>query len=310
MTENADNILVVDDTPANLRLLSGILTEHDYKVRMAPNGKLALLNAQADPPDLILLDIKMPEMDGYEVCKQLKADPRTRDIPVIFLSALDQTDDKVRAFTSGGVDYITKPFQVEEVLARVKTHLDLYSYQRQLMTLNSKLHKLAITDHLTDLYNRRYFFEAAMKELNRAKRYHKKFSLMLIDIDDFKAINDKYGHLEGDRVLQITAKSIQQYTRNTDVAGRFGGDEFAVLVSETDNQESEVLAERLSHTFSTLLKEMEGLAETITLSIGIAGFDDTDPDTTIDTIFEQADQALYEAKETGKNSIKIWKMKE
>ncbi len=113
-TPISGDILIVDDTPANLRLLSGMLGEQGYKVRLAPNGKLALMNAQAAPPDLILLDIKMPGLSGYEVCEQLKADPRTRDIPVIFISALDQTEDKVKAFTFGGVDYITKPFRLEE----------------------------------------------------------------------------------------------------------------------------------------------------------------------------------------------------
>jgi signal transduction histidine kinase len=138
-TSLAGSILIVDDTPANLRLLSGMLAEQGYRVRMAPSGKFALMSTQANPPDLILLDIKMPGMSGYEVCEQLKADPRTRDIPVIFISALDQTEDKVKAFTFGGVDYITKPFQIEEVLARVETHLTLHALQRQLAAANAEL---------------------------------------------------------------------------------------------------------------------------------------------------------------------------
>ena len=131
-TPISGDILIVDDTPANLRLLSDMLVERGHKVRLAPNGKLALMGAQAVPPDLILLDIKMPGLSGYEVCEQLKADPRTRDIPVIFISALDQTEDKVKAFTFGGVDYVTKPFQLGEVLARVETHLALRAMQKQL----------------------------------------------------------------------------------------------------------------------------------------------------------------------------------
>ncbi len=138
-TPLAGDILIVDDAPANLRLLSGMLVERGHKVRPALNGKLALMGAQAVPPDLILLDIKMPGLSGYEVCEQLKADPRTRDIPIIFISALDQTEDKVKAFTFGGVDYITKPFQVEEVLARVETHLALHTLQRQLAAANAEL---------------------------------------------------------------------------------------------------------------------------------------------------------------------------
>lgn len=139
MNTKQGNILVVDDTPENLRLLIGILSEKGYEVRPAPNGELALSGAQGFPPDLILLDIMMPEMDGYEVCKKLKADARTRDIPVIFISAINDVLDKVKAFAVGGVDYITKPFQVEEVLARVETHLALRFLQKSLQDKNQDL---------------------------------------------------------------------------------------------------------------------------------------------------------------------------
>lgn len=138
---NKGNILAIDDTPANLRLLVGLLSEHGYKVRAVPNGKLALSGAFQSPPDLILLDIMMPEMDGYEVCSQLKADERTKDIPVIFISAINEVLDKVKAFSVGGVDYITKPFQLEEVLARVETHLALRSLQKSLLEKNDELAK-------------------------------------------------------------------------------------------------------------------------------------------------------------------------
>jgi sigma-B regulation protein RsbU (phosphoserine phosphatase) len=133
------NILIVDDTPANLRLLSQMLAEQGYRVRPVPDGPLALAAAQAEPPDLILLDIRMPEMDGYEVCERLKLDAQTRDIPIIFISALDATQDKVRAFSAGGVDYVTKPFQAQEVLARVETHLTLREAQKQLQEANAKM---------------------------------------------------------------------------------------------------------------------------------------------------------------------------
>lgn len=136
------DILIVDDTLPNLRLLSTMLTEYDFEVRGVPNGALALTVARSSPPDLILLDINMPGMNGYEVCQQLKADPQTEAIPVIFISALDEVLDKVRAFAVGGVDYITKPFQVEEILARVKTHLTLRNLQRQLEQANQELARL------------------------------------------------------------------------------------------------------------------------------------------------------------------------
>jgi sigma-B regulation protein RsbU (phosphoserine phosphatase) len=133
------SILIVDDTPANLRLLSQMLAEQGYRVRPVPDGTLALAAARAEPPDLVLLDVRMPEMDGYEVCEHLKAEAQTCDIPIIFISALDATQDKVRAFTAGGVDYVTKPFQIEEVLARVETHLALRELQRQLQDANKKM---------------------------------------------------------------------------------------------------------------------------------------------------------------------------
>ena len=132
------NILIVDDTPANLRLLSGMLAEQGYKVRSVINGQMALMATGAAPPDLILLDINMPEMNGYEVCERLKADEGTRDIPIIFISALDATEDKIKAFTVGGLDYITKPFQLEEVLARVETHLALRKLQKRLQDANRR----------------------------------------------------------------------------------------------------------------------------------------------------------------------------
>ncbi len=138
-TPLSGDILIVDDTPANLRLLSNMLVGQGYKVRLAPNGKLALMGAQAVPPDLILLDIKMPDLSGYEVCEQLKADPRTRGIPIIFLSALDATQDKVNAFRVGGVDYVTKPFQAKEVLVRVETHLKLHELEKE---LTERVHEL------------------------------------------------------------------------------------------------------------------------------------------------------------------------
>jgi len=135
------DVLIVDDTPANLHLLSKILAEQGYRVRPVPDGSLALAAAQAEAPDLILLDIRMPEMDGYQVCEHLKGDAKTRDIPIIFISALDATQDKVKAFTVGGVDYITKPFQCEEVLARVETHLALRRLTQQLQAANKQLEK-------------------------------------------------------------------------------------------------------------------------------------------------------------------------
>jgi len=320
-------ILIVDDTPANLRLLYGMLNEQGYKVRMAPSGNLALKSAQAFPPDLILLDIRMSNMNGYEVCKQLKADMRTRDIPVIFISSLDQTEDKVKAFTFGGVDYITKPFRAEEVLARVKTHLEMYSLQQQLSAANlqlqtsndrlraeiekraqveAALEELATTDALTNLYNRRHFFKLAEQELTRAKRYQLHFSLLLIDLDNFKAVNDNLGHLYGDRVLQVVAKCISENSRDVDISGRYGGDEFVILLPETQPSFAQVFAERLCQVTRAQLAELEEMTISVTLSVGIANTS-WDKNLTFDTLLDRADQALYEAKRAGRDQVAIWR---
>ncbi len=325
-TESKGEILIVDDNLANLRLLTDILGDLGYRVRPARNGELALMNAQAAPPDLILLDIKMPDMDGYEVCKQLKANPLTRDIPVIFISAIGQIEEKVKAFTFGGVDYITKPFQVEELLARVKTHLGMYSLQQQLSTANSRLQDsndklkaeiekriqiqailqvLATTDDLTNLLNRRHFFELAEKELTRAKRYQQHFSLLIMDLDNFKAINDKYGHLSGDRVLHLVARCIRQNSRNVDISGRYGGDEFVILLPETEPAFTQVFAERLCQIIPAELKAMEEITIPITLSIGIANYSG-ESDITFDNLLDRADEALYEAKQAGRNQLAVW----
>jgi len=321
----AGDILIVDDTPADLRLLADMLAEQGYRVRTAPDGSLALKSAQAIPPDLILLDIKMPDMNGYEVCEQLKADPRTHDIPIIFISVLDQTEDKVKAFTFGGVDYITKPFQGEEVLVRVETHLTLHMLQHQLAAANvelqesndrlkseiekriqaeAKLQELAITDSLTELYNRRYFFELAEQEINRTQRYQHDLAAMMIDLDHFKQINDQYGHLVGDYVLQTVARCLCESIRETDILGRYGGEEFVVLLPETSLSDGQEIAERLCQTVSANQIATGEHTLSITTSIGIASLEEDD--ITIDILIDRADQALFTAKQAGRNQVVVW----
>ena len=218
MTDNTNKsngeILIVDDNPINLDLLSGLLREHNYRVRAAINGRRALTAIRSCLPDLVMLDITMPEMDGYEVCRQIKADELTRDIPVIFISALDEVIDKVRAFEIGGVDYVTKPFQFGEVLVRIENQLKISRLQRemerknlelqqsymQLERANRMLKALSYLDALTGIANRRHFDEALDQEWRRATRTAAPLSLVMIDIDFFKAFNDFYGHQGGDEL--------------------------------------------------------------------------------------------------------------
>ncbi|MDJ1173075.1 two-component system response regulator [Roseofilum capinflatum] len=268
------NLLIVDDTLNNLRLLSNSLIEEGYKVRGVTNGQMAITAAKTIPPDLILLDIKMPEMDGYEVCKQLKADAKTQDIPVIFLSALDDVFDKVKAFQVGGIDYITKPFHLEEVIARIENQLALTQAKAEITKLNSelehrvqvrteqlqdmnqklistnkkleseiserqkiqqKLLHMASHDALTGLPNRVWFMDCLIQALDRFKSdKNHQFAILFLDCDRFKMVNDSLGHLVGDHVLISVARRLQSCLRSTEVLARFGGDEFAILMHQIE----------------------------------------------------------------------------
>ncbi|MCP4220389.1 MAG: response regulator, partial [bacterium] len=192
MTENGRaRILIVDDNPENLQVLGKTLREEGYKLLAARSGMQALTSVKKKKPDLILLDIMMPEMDGYEVCRRLKQDPQTDRIPVIFLTAKSDTADMVKGFELGGVDYITKPFVKEIVFARINVHIKLKSALE-------KLEEMSVTDELTGVFNRRYAYIILEKYIASAKRERKNFVLCYIDIDHLKTINDTYGHSKGD----------------------------------------------------------------------------------------------------------------
>ncbi len=290
-------ILVVDDAPGNLDRLGRILAAAGYRVRKIPSGDLALASAKAEPPDLILLDIEMPGMSGYETCQRLKRDRATRELPIIFISTRRSAGDKVRAFSSGAVDYITKPFQSEEVLARVAIHLRLNALQRRLEAQNRELERLATTDPLTGLLNRRSFTESGLRYLAQSNRYSRPLSLILLDIDGFKGINDGYGHDVGDKVLTVVTKRIREQLRTVDLFARWGGEEFVVLNPETPIERSLRLAERLRQCLFVRPIEPAGI---ITASFGVATGDFGE---SFDNLIRRADQALLAAKEAGKNRV-------
>ncbi|MDS3861445.1 diguanylate cyclase [Thermosynechococcaceae cyanobacterium BACA0444] len=446
-SESKGNVLLVDDIPENLQLLSDLLVKLGYTVRSVTSGKMALKTIRVKQPDIILLDIKMPEMDGYQVCQALKADADLKHIPVIFISALDDVFDKVKAFNVGGIDYITKPFQVEEVVARIEGPLTIQRQQKQLqeevkkrqeaeevlyqsrsllvsvlncsldgiaamqavrdpatgdigdfrclvvnpviarilnrdrnelvgkmgfrkflgqfdphlftklvtvvetgealsedifvssqsqawyhlsavklgdgfaVTLrdithrkqtevalqdaNQKLEQLANLDGLTQVANRRCFDQRLQLEWHRSQREEEPLAVVMLDIDSFKAYNDFYGHLAGDECLIGITQALEQILkRPTDLLARFGGEEFIILLPNTN----EIGAIKLSQEIQTLVDSLaiphhqtivEGKA-TITVSLGIASFI-PDPDYLPETLVALADQALYQAKEQGRN---------
>lgn len=310
------SIVIVDDMPDNLRLLAGILKDKGYKVRPAPSGTRALATIHKEPPELILLDIMMPGMDGYEVCRQLKAKQGTKDIPIIFLSALNEVFDKVKAFKAGGVDFITKPFQVEEVLARVRTHLTIRAQQKALALQNEELLKknaliteqakklelLATKDFLTGLSNRRDFLERAGQEEKRFKRIGRPFSFIMLDIDHFKKVNDTYGHTCGDEVLGQVSRALEKALRAQDVLARWGGEEFICLLPETGADGAKSAAEKIRTDMERQRHACIASDLSITVTLGVCVYDGS---CTIDEAIRRADDALYKGKKDGRNQVVV-----
>ena len=334
------NILIVDDIADNLRVLSDALNQKEYKIRCVKNGVAALKVATNVVPDLILLDIKMPGMDGYEVCQKLKANPQTQHIPVIFLSALDDILDKVKAFEVGGVDYVTKPFQVEEVLLRVKNQLTITSakaeadrlnvaleqeiakvrqYAVQLETSNQKLQQEAserkkaeaqlihdaLHDGLTGLPNRTLLMERLDFTIQHAKHNPGYlFAVLFIDLDRFKIINDSMGHGVGDKLLIAIAELLQENLRESDTVARLGGDEFVILLSDIqDLTDATLVGNRIQQKLSlpvTLDNQTIYTGASIGIALSLTGYQNSSQ------ILRDADMAMYRAKEKGKACCEVF----
>jgi two-component system cell cycle response regulator len=300
-------ILVADDEPVNLALIRRRLEWEHYRVETAEDGGQAVEAARRVLPDLIILDVMMPVMDGLKACGLLKDDPATRDIPVIFLSALDDTDTKVRALGLGANDYVSKPFRVEELLARVSVAIRMKHERDRLRQRAEELRRsaeaaseMSMTDALTGLLNRYGLHRALQRELSEARRYERPLSCLLIDIDFFKAVNDTYGHAAGDTALQQAARVITESVRGSDVVCRYGGEEFLVLAPETGHEGARALAEKIRQAFSSGLFGDAGRVFPLTLSAGVAQLA---PDESGNDMIARADEALYHAKQTGRDRV-------
>lgn len=445
VAESHGSILIVDDTPENLTRLTRTLTQRGYQVRTVDNGAQAIQSAQTTPPDLILLDISMPVMNGFETCKRLKQDERTRQIPIIFISASDSSKEKLKAFHAGGVDYLLQPLEMEEVEARVETHLAIQQMRLELQALNrelttrveeltrsqqllrereaelsafvnalpylsfvydeegryleilatethllsaraeelkgrlikdvlpaeaagvmmdairhaidtgkpqvieykipvlsgeerwfegrialmekdrsghskvvfianevservqlyQKVQQLAMLDPLTGCFNRRHFFERAEQEMQRTLRYQRPLALLMLDIDQFKQVNDRFGHPTGDEILSRLVRLCQSHMRANDLLGRYGGDEFVILMPETNVEGAFPAAERLVAEIQKIsIDRPEGKCS-VTVSIGIAGVEAGCKEArTFAAVIKCADQALYLAKAAGQNCVR------
>jgi diguanylate cyclase (GGDEF)-like protein len=291
------DILVVDDTPANLSLLSGMLKEKGYKVRPVPSGKLALMAAASDPPDLVLLDINMPEMDGFEVCRRLKADERLKDIPVIFVSALSEVLDKVEAFRAGGVDYIQKPFQIEEVDARVTTHLKIRDLQ---MEREKRIETLTFFDLQTGLPNRAFFMNHIGSLLDRPDAPIRNYALVLVEIDQLKDALFRLGEPRGEMLLKAIVETVKENTRFGDLIGRLGFDEFGILFTNIarDADIDQVILDKLFRALSRPFV-IDGEEVRVTASAGVAIFPTDGEEPAV--LLENASTALAKAKRDGGN---------
>lgn len=317
MTANFEHetqtVLIVDDEPTNVQALAGLLKD-EFRIIVANNGEKALSLAGGEhQPDLILLDIQMPDLDGYEVCRRLKEDPRTSEIPIIFVTARDAASDEEKGFLLGAVDYISRPFYPAIVRARVRTHLNL---KRK----TDLLEEISMRDGLTGSPNRRYFDELFEKERLRAQREKQVLSVIMMDIDRFKDFNDNYGHGSGDDALRKVAKALSEgVERPGDVVARYGGEEFVALLPRTDATGAAALAERFRASVEALAvpHEYSSAASVVTLSLGVAtacGEDRESSEAEVesgddglsgDTLLKRADEALYAAKREGRNRYSV-----
>lgn len=290
-------LLVVDDQPINIQVMHQIFAG-EYQVFMATSGQQAIHLCKTAPPDLVLLDIVMPQMDGHEVCRQLKADPTTRDIPIIFVTAHTESDQETLGLELGAVDFITKPVVPAVVKARVRTHVTLKQQ-------SDLLRKMAFLDGLLGVFNRRYFDQQLETELARSHRSNTPLSLLMLDVDFFKRYNDTYGHLAGDDCLRNVAASIRQSLRRPgDVVARYGGEEFACILPETPLEDAVAIAKALEQQIQKLgiAHTNSDVAPVVTVSIGVC----CKPSGVIGAaaaLVAQTDAQLYRAKNSGRAQV-------
>jgi len=309
------DILLVDDQPQNLKLLSDLLEEQGYEVQQAINGAIALQAIQASPPDLVFLDIHMPQMDGYTLCQYIKADLKTSSIPVIFISAINEPWDKVKAFSAGGCDYITKPFKVVEVLARLENHLKIQQLQKTLSAQNIKLQRaiqelqrLAAIDDVTKVARRHRFDAYLLDCWQQAQRKHSSITLLLIQVDNFSAYGAANRSRIIDQALHAIAQLIQQSVEGEqDLVARYGAITFAVLLPEQTKVEASAMAQKILQHISKaalLPDSLEIAADSVKpkVSIGIAGINFSDqklPYSGIGEFLEASERTLQKAKQRG-----------
>jgi diguanylate cyclase (GGDEF)-like protein len=292
-------VLIVEDSAVIRAVLREQLEEEGYHVEEAEDGLEALAVCKMVRPDAVLLDIEMPGLDGHQVLAQLKGDPDVSDIPVVFLTGRTSTDDIVAGLRAGAHDYLKKPFEAMELIARVSGAVRMKRLQDQLLRRNAELDRVARVDVLTNVYNRRHLQEQLLELGAACRRELVQLAVVLFDIDHFKGVNDVYGHASGDRVLQACARRLVDASRAGTIVGRWGGEEFLVLLPATDIHQAAAAAERVRGAIADTPVAIGEGTVTVTVSGGCAAADDGDTD----ALLSRADAALYRAKAAGRNCI-------
>lgn len=296
-------VLVADDSATVRALVRLELEAAGYEVLEAQAGDEVLETVRAQRVDTVLLDVEMPGLDGFQTIAALKADPLAADVPVVFLTGRAGTDDVLGALRAGAHDYLRKPPDTGELLARVASAVEVTELRAELQRRAEELDRLSRTDHLTDVFNRRHLDGTLQAMVASSRRHHFPVSALLVDVDHFKQVNDRHGHEAGDLVLQAVASTLGAALRIGDVLGRWGGEEFLVLAPHTDLAGAGVLAERLRKHVAALVVQTPDGPVPVTVSIG--GATATAPGVAADVVLRTADEQLYAAKEAGRNRSSV-----
>ncbi len=297
------NLLIVEDSPTDAKLIKSLLNSFACNILIVHSGEEALSICNNNKIDIMILDMLLPGLDGYEVTKQVKENASTQSTQIIVVTSLQDIESKVKGYEFGVDDYLMKPINFNEFRARVNSLLKKKAYHDKLMSNFETAVQAAITDKLTGAYNNGYFQLYLKNELKRAERHHHPVSLLMLDIDDFKLVNDQHGHIAGDKLLKEIAAKLDQIIREIDVLARFGGDEFAIILPYTQEEDAARIAERIRLAIENGAVAMNEQASlSLSISIGVAGYA-PGVDTTAQDLIQKADKALYAAKSNGKNKV-------